>query len=159
MAKLIQHLFNLKFCNAHKLCAVFYTFLHSRAYIVEPFIGCRGSKLLHKDNIKLEDTWEGLLFFFPPIVKTSRSSTNTATQMWTTLNSCSDSYLFLSAVSRVVFFAVRSGAPRWRKRRLRQGATSVLSRRPSAKGLGLEEAEESIIKLLKTVFKNYTFKK
>lgn len=51
-----------------------------------------------------------------------------------------NSYLFSCVFSGFVFFKATSGAPRWRNRRLRQGATSVMSRRFN--GLGESESEE-----------------
>lgn len=50
-------------------------------------------------------------------------------------------YLFLWKLCGFVFLTAASGAPRWRKRLLRQGATSVMSLRLSSSGLGVEHSE------------------
>lgn len=54
------------------------------------------------------------------------------------------SYLFLWDVSGFGRFTAASGALRWRKRRLRDGATSVRSLRLSSSGPGVGDSEKSM---------------
>lgn len=78
----------------------------------------------------------GFLLFFPFFWPQSRAVT----------------YLFLWELGGFGCFTAASGALRWRKRLLRQGATSVMSFRLSSKGLPLGDSEDTMSHGLFTFF-------